>query len=214
MRADLRDQVLASARAQPSPSRAGHRRSDALILALGAIAVVAVFMGWGGVVLGKRSWVELTVAASGWALLALVATISCVSRGGSMLGRPTRVLLLIALLTAPVIYSWASGCTATFASFGEPAPWKANVGCFLATLSLAAAPFVTFGFLRRKSDPVHPRALGAALGASAGAWGGALIDLHCSMTHWLHVGFAHVAPLVVFAALGAALGRRAFGVRS
>lgn len=214
MRADLRDQVLAIARTQPSPPRSVRKRSDALIVALSVFATVALFIAWGGVVSERRSWLGLVVLASGWALLALVATLGSLSRAGSMLGRPTRALAVIAWVAAPAIYSWASGCTATLDSFGDPAPWNANIGCWLATLSLSAVPFVAFGVLRRGSDPVHPRALGAALGASAGAWGGVLIDLHCPVTHWLHVGFAHITPIVAFAALGAAFGKRTFGVRS
>lgn len=213
MTPELRAKVLASVGASPSPPRAARRRHDVLALGVGVLVAALVFVAIGGVTVATRTLSELVVPATGWALLAFVASFASVSRGGSMLGRTTRLLALVAALTAPVIYAWVSGFTAAMSSFGDAAPWNANLGCFVATLALSTAPFVAFGVLRRGSDPIHPRALGAALGAAAGAGGGVLIDLHCPVSHWVHVAFAHVLPIVIFALVGALAGKRVFGVR-
>ena len=109
MKAELRDRVLAHTRKQPSPSRSTRTRGDALMVGAGVLVALGVFVFWGGVGAGGRTPAELVVPAAGWALLALVATFQGVSRAGSMLGRPTRALVVVAMLTAPVIFAWATG---------------------------------------------------------------------------------------------------------
>jgi hypothetical protein len=209
----IRDRVLTAAKASPSPSRSTVRMRSAFLVVAGTLGTLALFSSVGGANLGGRSPTFVFVTSLGWAMAALAATLGGAGRGGSMLGRATRTLVVIAGLTAPVIYGWMTGCTMAAEAGSPAAPWAANLGCLAATLLLSTAPFATFVLLRRGSDPVHPRALGAALGAAAGAWGGVLIDMHCPATHWLHVAFAHVLPIVVFAALGALTGKRVFGVR-
>ena len=71
-----------------------------------------------------------------------------------------------------------------------------------------------FLFLRRGSDPVHPRASGAALGAAAGAWASVLIHLHCPVAATDHVLLGHLAPVLFLSLAGVLVGRRLLGVRA
>jgi hypothetical protein len=109
-------------------------------------------------------------------------------------------------------------CVFGSAVLGEPqvpgASMAAHTACFVFTSLFALGPLVAFAYLRRGSDPVHPRALGAALGAAAGAWGTMLINAHCAFTSPAHVAFGHVLPVALLAAVGALIGGRLFGVRS
>jgi len=212
--AELRERVLAKARAIPSPdARAVARRRRAAI-AIGAATSVTL-LGALGLRLGGRPLPFVALSAAGWALLAAAMTWAAAHRGPTMLGLARRVLFGAAIAAAPAVLAWVMACTLGWPGVREPAAGVAvNVACLIATSVLSLGPLLALGYLRRGSDPVHPRATGAAIGASAGAWGGALIDLHCGIVHPVHVALAHVMPIAVFALIGAALGARLFGVRS
>jgi hypothetical protein len=94
------------------------------------------------------------------------------------------------------------------------ASFAAHATCFVFTALFALAPFAAFFAVRRGSDPVHPRATGAAMGAAAGAWGGVLIDLHCAASNAEHIAFGHVLPVAMLAGVGAAIGARVLGLRA
>src|SRR5262249_11468330 len=129
-------------------------------------------------------------------------------------GLPREVLVAIAIAVAPVLLGWALMWTNVF----EPPPIATgpahHLKCFSATLLLALGPFAAFAFVRRGTDPVHPVATGAALGAAGGAWGSVLIDLHCPASAAEHIAFGHALPAVALALVGAAVGARLLGVRA
>ena len=74
-------------------------------------------------------------------------------------------------------------------------------------------PLAALVWERRGSDPVHPRALGVALGVAAGTAAAGLVDLWCPVGHLPHLLTGHVAPILLLGALGALAGARALGVR-
>jgi hypothetical protein len=76
------------------------------------------------------------------------------------------------------------------------------------SLLFGVVPLVTFLIARRGSDPVHPRSLGAALGAASGLWAATLVDLWCPVAYPSHVVLGHVLPALLLAGAGAALGAR------
>ena len=132
-----------------------------------------------------------------------------------MLGRPTSWLLGIAVVTAPSLLGWLLVGTTIWPELQEPpGDLKLHVSCFVATTVFAIGPFVALLLARRFSDPVHPQAAGAALGAISGAWASVMIDLHCSVSSTAHVALAHVAPIVMYAVAGALIGGRVLGVRA
>jgi len=209
---DVRAQVLGEALRKPSLDASATRRTNAVAVALG-VATAMTMVGTLGVSLGGRPLPFVIVSAVGWAAIAAVATLLGGLRGGSMLGRTRRTVLLVGIAAAPVVYAWVMSCTLGWPEVREPAgKWQQHVACLVATLLLSLGPVIALAFVRRGTDPVHPRATGAAIGAAAGAWGGVLIDMHCPLVHPLHVAVAHVMPIVLYAALGALLGARLFGV--
>ena len=60
--------------------------------------------------------------------------------------------------------------------------------------------------MRLRRDPLSPRLAGAAMGAVAGAWGAVVHFPFCECTSPLHMALGHVLPVVLLAALGAAMG--------
>jgi hypothetical protein len=100
-------------------------------------------------------------------------------------------------------------------AFGHPAylePFeRTGYRCFALTVLTAPAPFLALVLLRPRPDPVQPALSGGALGAAAGAWSAAMVELWCPLANAGHVVLGHVAPLVLLALAGAALGRIVLG---
>jgi hypothetical protein len=212
---DLRARVLEAARREASPTGDEVRRRARLAW-LGAAAVTcAVFVGLGGLRVRREADVVAATAA-GAAAVAILATWLAVGRGRSMLGR-SRAALVAAAAAVPVAFlAWSAAATLLAPGglrLSAGAPWAAHAVCFALVAAYAAAPFFVALRLRRGSDPVHPRALGASLGAAAGAWGGLLIDVHCPDDTVLHLAIGHALPIVALAIVGMSVGARALGVR-
>jgi hypothetical protein len=190
------------------------RRRTAWTLALGFGGLVALFLALGGPNVGRRPEGLVVATALGWGAVAAVTTFFGVRRGQSMLGRPRVWLVLLASLTPIALL--ASALATRDAAWPEAASIvtsrAGDLRCFLTTIALAAGPLLAFLFVRRHSDPVHPRAASAALGAAAGAWASLMIHLHCDVASTMHLGAAHVLPVVLAAALGALVGKKVLGV--
>ena len=211
---DLRASILAEARKLPSPNRSETRRANAIAIVLG-VATAATMIAALGLTLGKRPLPFVVLTLVGWVAIAIATSAVGEGRGKTMLGRARVVLVVFALAAAPAIFAWVMGCTIGWPEVRDvTGSIRQHVACLLATLLLSTGPLVSLAFVRRASDPVHPRATGAAIGAAAGAWGGVLIDMHCPLSQPMHVALAHVAPVVIYAAIGALLGSRLFGVRA
>jgi hypothetical protein len=210
---DLRASILAEAKKVPSPNRSETRRANTIALVMGVATSVTMIAAL-GLTLGGRPLPFVLLTLVGWAAIALATSVVGEGRGETMLGRARVVVVVFALAAAPAIFAWVMGCTIGWPEVREGAGTiRQHVACLLATLLLSTGPLVALAFVRRASDPVHPRATGAAIGAAAGAWGGVLIDMHCPLTQPMHVALAHVAPVVIYATIGALVGSRLFGVR-
>jgi hypothetical protein len=135
-------------------------------------------------------------------------------RGKSMLGMPREALAWIAIASAPVLFAWAVLWVYVFPPPVLAVGMRAHAVCFFATLGLSLGPFAALAFVRRASDPVHPGATGAVVGAAAGGWGSVLIDLHCPASAADHIALGHVLPALVLAIAGALVGARVLGVRA
>jgi hypothetical protein len=96
----------------------------------------------------------------------------------------------------------------------DPWPTRPGLRCFAVTALFAAWPLVALGWERWGSDPVHPRALGLALGVAVGAAAAVLVDLWCPVGHVPHLLTGHVAPMLLLGGLGALVGARVLGVRA
>ncbi len=210
----LRARILEAAKIDPAPTRASHRRS-ALLASLGAACVSLALSAALGGATAKRQAVMVAVAGIGAGLLALVVTWLAAGRGSSMLGRSRATLVAVSVAAPLALLAWSLASAAMDSNGsvnGES--MHSHLGCFVFTLLFAAAPVAALAYVRRGSDPTHPRALGAALGGDAGAWGGMLIDVHCPFTSAVHLTLGHAAPIALLAALGALFGARILGLRT
>ena len=147
---------------------------------------------------------------------ALTAAWIGATRGSTALGRPSRTLVAVSVATPLALFAvatFAAGIDGREIAMGGGTLHQ-HLVCISLTLLFALGPLLAFTSAHRGSDPVHPRALGAALGAAAGAWGGVMIDVHCALTTVEHLALGHVLPIVLASAVGALLGARMLGVRS
>lgn len=209
--AKLRERILAMGGKERSPARARTRALGRRVAVVGVAATIALFFVLGGVHRGARGWETIALCTALWTAVALVATWAGMRKRG-MLGPPTRVLVGLALAVAPALALTTQPFVDRSAEALRAVPTWIHVACFVATLLYASIPLATFLVLRRRTDPVHPGAFGAALGAAAGAWGSVLIELHCPVMAHAHVLLGHVVPVAVLAAIGAALGRALLAV--
>ena len=211
---DLKHRILAAAAAETSPTRR-QRSVGSAIRAVSALAVpLLLFTLIGGARLGPRPSGLVAMTALGISAIAAWALLAAFVRGSSMLGR-TRGRLLATAVIAPVAFLiWKVAASSGVPHMMDPWPDRPGLRCFAVTALFAAWPLVALGWERWGSDPVHPRALGLALGVGTGAAAAVLVDLWCPVGHVPHLLAGHVAPMLVLGGLGALAGARVLGVRA
>ena len=207
---------MAAAQAEPAPTRTEHRNKSLRGLTIGIAIAMVVMFGTGGPDPGHRSTSFFVLSAL---LLAVVsAIVTFVSMRGlrrSMGRAPAELLVGLALAAAPVM--WTIEFAMRLAApqlYAHPASLQSSIICHLCTIAMALGPFFALMAMRKGSDASHPTAMGTAIGATAGAWGAVLIDLHCGSSDLRHIALAHLLPVLVIASLGALLGKRMLGVRA
>ncbi len=199
----LRDRILTGAATQPSRTRAQGRWRAVVAYAVAAAGGLALFQSWGGIGHSAGRPASITVGIAGGALLLAVAATS-VSwwRGRSLVGRPASFLLGTAALLPLVTLVWLVSFNRQYTEPFERVGWRClGLTLFAGSLLLGAA-----SWLRNRTVAVHAKLSGAALGVTAGAWAGILVDLWCPLTNAPHVLVGHVIPLVLMAALGGVVG--------
>jgi hypothetical protein len=210
---DLKARVLAAVATEPAPARAAVVRGVVFAWSAATVVTLGIFFVIGGPRVGERPAPFVAATAAGWFAVALVGTWG-VARRGSMLGRSRAALLVLSLALPVALLGWYFGCSMLWPLASGPVSMERGWICLVLTLAMGAVPFAVFARSRGDSDPVHPRATGAAIGAMAGAWASVLIGLHCEHVAPLHVIVGHVLPAVVLAAVGAVVGRRVLGMRA
>jgi hypothetical protein len=130
-----------------------------------------------------------------------------------MLGPSREWLLGVALGTPVALVLWTVFSGQILPELATPATHD-NPTCLGLTLAISVLPFLALMQSRRRSNPTHPGATGAALGATAGTWAGVIIDLWCPVATVGHVVVAHIAPILLVAGAGAWLGRALLRLRS
>jgi hypothetical protein len=146
---------------------------------------------------------------AGTVAIAAVATALALPRRRSMLAPPRGLLLAVAAGVPLLVGAWLVLWNGTY---DDPFT-RVGLRCFTLTALSAPWPFVALATVARRIDPTYPRSIGAALGAAAGAWAAAMIELWCPLSAPSHVAVGHVLPLVVLVAAGAAAGARIFRAR-
>ena len=209
--ADLRARVLAAAAAKPSRTRSAGQRLATIALVASVVLALSVFELSGGSAHASDRDPALTFElAGGWTAFAAVLAWLTLGRGGSTLARRPQLLAPIAFMTPLACFAWMHVFAGTYVEPFERVGYR----CLALTLAMAALPLASFLYLRRGVEPRHPSALGAAAGATCGAWAGVLVDIWCPLTNGPHALFGHVLPLAILAGVGAAAGRRLLALRA
>jgi hypothetical protein len=209
---ELRRSTIDAVRRSPAPSASQVRKRELLLASAAIVLAWLLFEGFGGVRTGPRPFVLVAATAMGSALIASGATWIAGGSGRQMLGRP-RVLLVATAVFVPMAYlAWKVILTAPFPNMDVEWPTRPGWRCFRLSLLLATPPFTAFFYLRKRSDPTHPRAMGAALGAAAGACSSLFVDLWCPVAYVPHLVLGHLLPMALLALLGAVVGHRLLGI--
>ena len=228
---DIKARLLAAVQAQPSPTRAARRRMAGGIVALVAVALAIQFFGvlffldkegfhpqpfaLDFVVahsLGDRpvAFVALTTVA--WCLA--IAVLLWGMRSRDTLGPPSAVLWAVALgsLVLPFGVGLIGNVIWPITAVAKPS--HPGFFCLHLSLALSTVPLTAWVFVRRESDPVHPVALGATVGALAAAISGLLVNLDCPYSDPTHILVGHIAPGFAQIAAGALMGKLVIAMRS
>jgi hypothetical protein len=211
--AELRARVLARAASEPAPTRADVAFQRRLVVGLALAVSLLIFLAWGGMRPSPRPSRLVLETTAGSAVLAIGIAILALGRGRSMLGRPKPWLAFAVVSTPILLFGWRVAVTARYP--GMDAEWSTRPGlrCFVLSAMLAITPLLGLLWLRRGSDPIHPRLTAAAFAAAAGAAAWVLVDLWCPVGYVPHLLLGHVAPVVLLTALSALIGSRSLGLR-
>ena len=211
---DLKQRILTAAAEEPSPSRDRRSPATSLLLASAVLAPLALFLLVGGVRTEPRPTSLVLATGLGALAIAACALFVAVGRGPSMLGRARGWLIGTAIVAPLAFLTWKVAFSAGVPSMMEAWPTRPGYRCFALTAVLGTWPFFVLAWLRKGSDPTHPRSLGLALGVAAGAAAAALVDLWCPVGHVRHLLAGHVAPMLVLGAVGILAGQRVLAVRA
>ncbi|HET7542301.1 MAG TPA: NrsF family protein [Polyangiaceae bacterium] len=206
--AQLRAQVLEMSALERAPTRAQLARQHRIVLGVVLLVPLLIFAASGGIRLGPRPERLVLQTALGSAFLAAGLAIVGIGRGRSMLGRPRWWLLAQVLLTPVLLFGWRVLVSAYYPNMMGQWVDRPGFRCFTLSVILAFVPLLGLLWLRRGSDPLHPRLTGAAFGAAVGAGSWVLVDLWCPVSYIPHLLLGHVLPLLLSIALSALLGSR------
>lgn len=208
MRDPVLDELVRAATESTAPTRSQVRQRRALFVAVAAAVSGLIFLAMGGVRVGARplGLIGSTFAAGVVAFGALLW--SGVSRGGSMLGRPRKLIAATVAASALGLFAWKVGISGLF-DRAEPIPGRPGLRCLGLGALIALAPFSAFVQARRIYDAADPRLAGAGVGAAAGAFAWAVLDLWCPSGDLAHVALGHLVPMLMWITIGALLGMSA-----
>jgi hypothetical protein len=210
---ELKARVLDATRAVPSPTRRSARINAWLVFPASVLVAAALYFTWHGMEHGQRQPVFYVTCVGSWAAIAALSMWGALARGRSSVGRSRAWLLAVAAGTPALLYALSFVVVLLWPELGArpdaPAGWR----CFGLTLAAAIFPLVGLAFVRRQSDPVHPVASGAALGAACGASAGIMVEMWCPVATISHMTLGHIIPIVLCTLAGAVLGARVIAMR-
>jgi hypothetical protein len=197
-----RQRLIESLGNLPSPTRREVRARAALSYVLAGIWMVAIYAAAGTLEHATTRASALTlVIASGLSVVAALASAAVLSRSSSPLGRSHFSLAMFTGVVPFAVLAWLSLWQPHELHESIPVGWR----CHALSLGIGVAPLIALAVAKRHSEPQHPRWLGAAFGAIAGAWAAVLVAAWCPLFDLSHALLGHVAPILVLIATGAAL---------
>jgi len=208
---DFKSRVLASVREVPAPTRKETLQRQTWLIAAGLTGALVLFFIKGGLRVTSRPPSLIALSSVGTAMFVGVGMWLLFTRGPSGLRRPRTVLLGAALLSTVAFVSWRYGISALY---GRAGAWPGRVGLRCLVLSVGTGGLMLFAALVswRRSDPITPRATGAAFGAGAGLGSALLVDLWCPVGYVPHLLLGHVLPIAILSLAGGLIGGRVLGI--
>jgi hypothetical protein len=208
---DFKSRVLASVRDLPAPTRKETLQRQTWLIAAGVTGALALFFIKGGLRVTARPPSLIALTSVGTAIFVGVGMWLLFTRGPSGLRRPRTVLIGAAVLSTVAFVSWRYGISALY---GRAGIWPERVGLRCLVLGVGTGGLMLFAALMswRRSDPVTPRATGAAFGAGAGLASALLVDLWCPVAYVPHLLLGHVLPIAILSLAGALIGGPVLGI--
>src|SRR5262245_38483843 len=139
---DLKRRVLASAAAEPSPTRSVRQRIDALAATGVGVAVVGIFFEFGGIREGgaPRSLPLMIGTLAGTLAITIAVALLVVRRGNSMLGRPGSHSLFAVVVAPLMFFAWKVLYSSLFEGGLDYWPTRVGHKCLGLSLVLGALP--------------------------------------------------------------------------
>jgi hypothetical protein len=208
---DFKSRVLASVREVPAPTRKETLQRQTWLIAAGVIGALALFFIRGGLRVTSRPPSLIALTSVGTAIFVGVGMWLLFTRGPSGLRRPRTVLIGAAVLSTVAFVTWRYGISALY---GRAGIWPERVGLRCLVLGVGTGGLMLFAALMswRRSDPLTPRATGAAFGAGAGLASALLVDLWCPVAYVPHLLLGHVLPIAILSLAGALIGGRVLAI--
>ena len=208
---EFKSRVLASVREVPAPTRKETLRRQTWLFGVGLAGALALFFIKGGLRVTNRPPSLIALTSLGTAVCAGIGMWLLFTRGPGGLRRPWTVLLGAAVLSTVAFVTWRWGVSALYNRAGA---WPGRVGLRCLSLGVGTGGLMLFAALMswRRSDPVTPRATGAAFGAGAGLGSAFLVDLWCPVSYVPHLLLGHVLPIIILSLAGALIGGRVLGM--
>jgi hypothetical protein len=208
---EFKSRVLASVSEVPAPTRKETLRRQTWLFAAGLLGALAIFFAKGGLRVTNRPPSLIALTSVGTAVFVGIGMWLLFTRGRTGLRRPRAVLLATAVLSTAAFVVWRYGVSALY---GMTSPWPARVGFRCLALSVMTGGLMLFAALMswRRSEPVTPRATGAAFGAGAGLGSALLVDLWCPVSYVPHLLLGHVLPIAILSVAGGLIGGRVLGI--
>jgi hypothetical protein len=208
----MKARVMGAVGQVPSRTRAEQRRVAVAVGVAIAVLVGIEFRAFGEVQVGSRPVVFMVATTLAWC--ASIVGLLALLRSRGPLGPPTALLLGGAF--SSLVFPFAMGLLGNvlYPATSVPVPGHPGLLCVELSLTWSTAPLVAWVFVRRATDPVHPVALGVAMGALAGCLAAVMVNLRCTYTDPSHVALGHVLPAAIQVGVGAMFGRVLLALRA
>jgi hypothetical protein len=205
---DLKARTLGAVQARPSATRRTQVLRAAILMAGAVVAGFVIFIAVGGIRVTGRPLGLVLGTSLGTGFVAAVCAWAAFGRQKSMMGRPTAWLVAVALAGPVALLAWKVGYSAQFDHGIDQWPTRIGFKCLRLSLGIGIVPLLALMFVRKGTDPTHPRALGFAMGMALGLCANELVDLWCPVAYLPHLLLGHILPAVMLGIVGAVLGSR------
>lgn len=202
--ADAQHRALSLPRLEPAPERATVRRRRLIALAASAAWVLAHLLVYGvREDLAELSALYLSAQVLLPFVVGAISLFVAFASGRLGLGAKIGFVSALAILGPATFALIALGAPPPRVVSGEDGSLLGIFVCFDITVAWAAIPLLAAALTLRGAFPTASRWRSALVGAGAGLFAGATMNLHCSNVAPVHVLLGHGLPVVIAALVGA-----------